>query len=136
MNASAQGREQLAYARVLDWGVGIGLVVLVVTFVIGAFGLLPSQVPPARLPELWSHSAARFLAETGVPSGWGWIALLNRGDMLGHTGIAILAGTSTLGLLRLVPMALADRDRLFAALCVAEVVVLVVAASGWLAAGR
>lgn len=134
--AQAQGREQLAFARILDWGVGVGLAVLVITFAVAAFGLLPSQVPLDRLPELWSHPAARFLVETGVPSGWGWVALLDHGDMLGHTGIAILSGTSALGLLLLVPMSVADGDRLFAAICVVEVVVLAVAASGWLGAGR
>ncbi len=131
-----QGREQLAYARILDWGVGIGLAVLIVTFAVGASGLLPAQVPLDRLPELWSHSATRFLAETGVPDGWGWIALLDRGDMLGHVGIAILCATAGLGLVLLVPMAVADGDRLFAAICAVEIAVLALAASGLLMTGR
>lgn len=132
MAAPAQGREQLAYARILDWGVGIGLVVLVATFAIAAFGLLPALVPPERLPALWSQPAASFIAQTGVPRGWGWLAHLGHGDMLGHAGIAILAGISTLGLLLLVPMSIADGDRLFALICVIETAILVLASSGWL----
>ena len=140
MNASAsvqaQGREQLLYARILDWGVGIGLVVLVATFAVYVSGLLPLRVPLERLPELWSHPAPRFLAESGSPSGWGWLLQLGRGDILAMSGIAILAGTPLLGLLLLAPMSLADDDRLFAAICLVEAAVLLLAASGWLVTGH
>jgi len=135
-SVQAQGREQLLYARILDWGVGIGLVVLVATFAVYVSGLLPLKVPLERLPEFWSHPAPRFLAESGSPSGWGWLLQLDRGDILAMSGIAILAGTPLLGLLLLAPMSLADDDRLFAAICLVEAAVLLLAASGWLVAGH
>ena len=84
------------------------------------FGLADPHVPLDRLPELWIHPVGRYLAETGSPTGWGWLALLHRGDIAGLVGIAILAGCSRACLLALVPMYLRDGDRAFAALCLAR----------------
>lgn len=131
-----QPPEQRRYAAVLDWSSRIGLAVLVLGFAAYAGGLLPAHVPVERLPELWSLPVGRFLAETGSPTGWGWVPLLPRADMLGLLGIAILAGGSVACLLALVPLYAARGERAFAWICLAEVVVIVVAASGWLAGGH
>jgi hypothetical protein len=85
------------------------------------------------LPELWIHPVGRFLELTQSPTGWGWLALLHRGDIAGLLGIAILSGASVLCLLALVPIYLARGERIFAAVCLAEVAVVVLAASDWLA---
>lgn len=61
---------------------------------------------------------------------------MHRGDIAGLVGIAVLAGCSVLCLLALVPMYLRRGDRAYAALCVAEAAVVVLAASGVLAAGH
>ena len=129
----AQPPEQLRYARWLEWGTRIGLTVLLLSFAAYVLGLAESHVPVSRLPELWVHPVSRFLELTQSPTGWGWLALLHRGDIAGLLGIAILSGASVLCLLALVPIYLARGDRIFAAVCLAEVAVVVFAASDWLA---
>lgn len=125
-----QSRQQLRYALLLQWGTRLGLAVLVLGYVSAVTGWLPSHVPPERLPQLWSQPVAAYLAATGSPTGWGWLALLRHGDVLGLAGIAILAGSSVLALLALVPLYVSARDRTFVALCLLEAVVLLTAASG------
>ena len=131
-----QSPEQLRYARLLDWGTRDGLVLLIVSFVAYVLGLAEAHVPPERLPQIWQHPVGRYLELTGSPTGWGWLALVHRGDIAGLVGIAVLAGCSVLCLLALVPMYLRRGDRAYAALCVAEAAVVVLAASGVLAAGH
>ena len=127
--------EQLRYARLLDWGTRLGLLVLVLSFAAYAFGLVSPHVPLERLPQLWAHPVAQYLQETQSPAGWGWLALVHRGDVVALVGIAILSGCSLVCLLALVPLYLRRGDRAFAALCLAEVVVVLLAASGWLSGG-
>ncbi|RYF37663.1 MAG: DUF1634 domain-containing protein [Comamonadaceae bacterium] len=126
----AQSAPQLRYARVLEWGARAGLAVLAASFLASLSGWLPPHVAPQDLPQYWSQPVAVYLAQTASPSGWGWLALLHRGDMLGLAGIAILAGCSAPALLALVPLYLAQRDRAFLALCLLQAAVLVGAASG------
>lgn len=132
----AQPPEQLRYAKWLDWGTRVGLVVLLASFAAYVLGLAESHVPVSRLPELWVHPVGRFLELTNSPTGWGWLALVHRGDIAGLLGIAILAGSSVACLLALVPLYLARGDKAFAAVCLAEVAVVLLAASGWLSGGH
>lgn len=132
----AQPEEQLRYARLLDLGTRVGLVVLVLSFAAYVFGLAESHVPVQRLAEVWQHPVARYLELTGSPTGWGWVALIHRGDVAGLVGIAILAGCSLVCLGALIPLYLRRGDKAFAFLCVAEIAVVVLAASGWLAGGH
>jgi hypothetical protein len=87
-------------------------------------------VPPDQLPRFWTQPVGEFLGSTGSPRGWGWLALLHRGDMLGLAGIGMLAGCSAVALLALVPLYARGRDRAFVALCLLQAAVLVAAASG------
>ena len=132
----AQPPEQMRYATWLDWGTRVGLVVLLASFAAYVLGLAESHVPVSRLPELWVHPVGRFLELTNSPTGWGWLALVHRGDIAGLLGIAILAGSSVACLLALVPLYLARGDKAFAAVCLAEVAVVLLAASGWLSGGH
>ena len=127
---------QLSYARLLDWGTRLGLAVLVASFVVSVSGLLPSLVPPEHMPSLWHLPLQRYLEVSGAPTGWQWVGLLHHGDVLGLTGIAILAGCSGLCLLALLPLYRAQRDHIYLVLCVAQMLVLVLAASGWLSGGH
>lgn len=128
--------EQLLYARLLDWGTRVGLAVLALSFAAYMFGLATPHVPLQQLVKVWSHPVGPYLQLTQSPTGWGWLALVHRGDIAGLVGIAILAGCSLLCLLALVPLYLKRGDKAFAALCLAEVAVVVLAASGWLSGGH
>lgn len=131
-----QSPEQLRYARMLDWGTRAGLVLLVVAFAVYVSDAIPAHVAPQQLPQLWSQPVGAYLAATGTPTGWGWIAHLGRGDMAALVGIAWLAACSMPCLLALLPLARARGDRWLAALCLAEVAVIATAASGWVAGGH
>lgn len=127
---AAQSPQQLRYALLLQWGMRIGLAVLVLSFAGYATGWLPAHLPPERLVQLWSQPVQAYLAASGSPTGWAWIRLAHHGDMMGLAGIAILAGCSVLSLLALVPLYAAARDRAFVALCLLQALVVLTAASG------
>ena len=128
--------EQLRYARWLDWGAKAGFAALVVGFLAYATGLLPAQVPFERLPELLALPLDRYLAATGTPTGWGWTTLLAYGEYASLVGIALLAGCSALCLLAIVPIYLRRRDTVYAIVCILEIAVLALAASGVLTSGH
>lgn len=135
-----QSTEQLRYATLLEWATRIGLLALVLSFAAYATGLLEPVVPLQRLPELWSQPVGSYLAQTQMPTGWGWLALVMstqpQGDVVGLLGIAILAGCSVLCLLALVPHYLKGGDHAYVALCLAEAAVVVLAASGLISGGH
>ena len=133
--ASSQAPAQLRYALLLEWGTRAGMVVLVASFFAYLTGLLPPHVPLEQLPQLWSLPVGQYLGHTQSPTGWGWAALLDRSDALGLAGIAILAACSVLALLAVVPMYAARRDKAFVGLCIAQALVVLLAASGLLTHG-
>ncbi len=126
---------QRRYARWLAWGTRLGLALLIVSFAAYVFGVAP-HVPIERLPELWARPAANLLAQTGVHAGWGWASFLPRSDMLVMAAIGILASCSIPCLLAVVPVFQRSRERVFLAVCLLEVAVLALAASGVLAGGH
>ncbi len=128
--------EQARYARWLEYGTRVGLVLLVASFAAYVLNWLPAHVPPQRLPQLWGQPLNAYLAATGTPTGWGWLALLPTADTLGLLGVAWMASVSVPCLLALVPLYWRRGDKAFAALCLAVVAVLVLAASGLLSGGH
>jgi hypothetical protein len=129
--------EQRRYAAVLDWGMKIGLVFLAAGFLAYVFGLVPAHVPLERIPEFWKLPAHEYLRQAGVPKGWGWLPMLDKGDFLPVAGIAVLSGVSGLCfLLALIPAYLRQRDWAFFAISIFQILVLVLAASGILGAGE
>lgn len=131
-----QSTAQQRYAALLEGCTRVGLVVVVLAFAAYVLGLVPARVPLERLAELWSLPVEQYLQATGGAKGWGWVAELGRGDMAALAGIGLLAGGSVVALLALVPLYLKRGDRAFAALCVAEVAVILLAASGWITGGH
>ena len=126
--------EQLRYALWLDWGTRLGALVLVLSFGAYLWGWLPPRMSVLELSALWHLPASEFTQRTDTPQGWAWLAHLHQGDMAGLLGIALLASCSLPSLLALVPMYLRAGDRAYAAICLAEVAVLLLAASGILSA--
>lgn len=124
---------QARYARWLAWGMRVGLALLVASFLLYVSGVVAPHVPIERLPELWRFSASQLVAETGVRPGWGWATFLPRGDMLVLAAIAILSTCSVLCLGAVAPIFKSRGERAFVAICLLEMVVLLVAASGLLA---
>jgi hypothetical protein len=121
---------ELIYARWLDWGTRLALGVLIAGFLAYALGLLEPWLPLAQLPAVWGLPVEQYLAAIGAPRGWGWLALVHRGDFANFAGIALLALVTVACYLRLLAALLAAGERRYALLVFAQVVVLVAAASG------
>lgn len=131
-----QHAEALRYARLLGWGTRLGIALLVCSFAVYVFGLLPPQVPLDQLPRVWNQPVAIYLQLTGAPTGWNWLALATKGDFINMIGIAVLAGCSIPPLLAVIPQFLKRRDIAYAVICALIAGVLVLAASGVLTAGH
>jgi hypothetical protein len=127
--------EQLAYANILNSGMYFGLLVLVVTFVIYVSGMLQSFIPPQEIPKYWGMKAYDYIHTLNAPIGWGWAAMIGKGDYLNFIGIAILAGLTILCYLVILPILMRKKDTPYVVIAILEVAVLVLAASGILKAG-
>lgn len=122
--------EAQRYADYLEWGIRIGVVVLIASFVAYVTGIFPPHIPLDQLPLVWNLPVPRYLAQTGTPTGWAWLSLAYHGDLLGLLGIALLASCSLLPLLALVHWYAKRRDWIYAGLSAAIALVLILAASG------
>ena len=127
---------ELIYARWLAWGTRFALTVLVASFLAYAFGLVEPLVPPQELVRLWTLPVDDYLAATGAPTGWQWLRFLGKGDYLNFVGIALLALVTLVCYARIVPIFVKSDARLHAALALAQVLVLLAAASGLLVGGH
>lgn len=127
--------EQLAYAKLLDFGMKLGLLVLIITFIVYLSGILSPHIPVNDLPRYWSMSVHKYLEATGIHPGWTWLGMLGKGDFLNFVGIAFLAGVTILCYLRIIPILFRKKDSVYGILAIVEVLILVLAASGILKAG-
>jgi hypothetical protein len=127
--------EQIAYANVLNIGMWFGLALLIITFFVYLSGVLPSYVPIDDLPKYWTMRVHDFNVALNAPTGWGWTALVGKGDYLNFVGIAILSGLTILCYLVILPILARKKDRAYVIIAIAEVLVLSLAASGLLKVG-
>ena len=121
----------------------IGFAMLVVTFIVYISGALPGYVPIEKLSEIpegsnvpyWGMRAHELNKAFNIPTGWGWISLVGKGDYLNFVGIAMLGGLSILCYLVILPILMRKKDTSYVVIAVLEVAVLLLAASGILKAG-
>ena len=132
-------REQVVqelYARWLGVATWIAFAAAFVAFVLYAAGVLPSFVPLDALPTLWQLPVGEYLARTHAPVGWDWLRLLPDADYLSLGCVALIASVTSVCYLAVLPMLVKLEERVQAALVAAQLIVLLVAASGALAAGH
>jgi hypothetical protein len=127
---------QIAYAELLDIGMKLGLGVLVVTFALYVLGVVEPHIALGDIPKYWRMSVHDYLGHTKVPTGWGWMQLTDKGDFLNFLPIAFLSGVTILCYVRILPMLIGKRDKVFTSIVIVEIVVLLLAASGILAGGH
>jgi hypothetical protein len=127
--------EQILYAKVLEKGMYIGLLILLITFGLYTFGVMDPYIPLNKLSNYWSMNVNDYLHHTNIKAGWAWVGMLKYGDFVNFIGIAILAGVTILCYAAIVPTLLKNKDRVYAVLAILEVIILSVAASGILGAG-
>ncbi len=132
---AAATEEQLAYSKLLNVGMKLGLLLLIITFIVYVSGILSPHVPVNDLPKYWKMPVHKYLTATGVHAGWSWLGMLGKGDFLNFIGIVFLAGVTIVCYLRIIPVFLKKKDTIYAVLAIVEVLVLTLAASGLLKAG-
>lgn len=133
---TAARSEEATYARLLWWSGWTGFVLLVLGFLAYVTGALPPLIDVESLARVWRLPARELAAQEGHPTGWGWVALLGHGDIFNLLGIATLATCSALPLTAIAALYWRRRERLHALLAAAQVLVLLLAASGMIAAGH
>lgn len=128
--------EQLRYAQVLGAGVKVGFVLLLLSFAVYMSGILPPLVPVDQLPKYWGLPVREFVKATNTPTGWGWLSLLGRGDMLNLVGIAVLAGVSAISSLAVLPIFARRGETAHLLICLLQILVLIVSAANIFGAAR
>lgn len=124
-------KAQQSFARWVDAGTWIGLALLIACFAAYLGGFLPPHVAFEQLTRSWHLPLGQFIAATGAPTGWHWLALAGHGDYGNFLGIVVLASTVIAAYLRVLSL-LARHNRAFAVIAALEIFVLLAAASGLL----
>lgn len=127
--------EQIKYANMLFYGCWGGLALMTVTYLLYVTGIVTPHIPLNQVPLMWSEPVGTYLELGKVPTGWGWAVLLGKGDFLNFLGIVLLAGMTILCYIPLIPAYLKRGEKGFALLALAEIIVLMVAASGVVGSG-
>jgi hypothetical protein len=120
--------DQQVYARWLEWGTRIALVVLIASFVAYVFALRDPHVPPQELARLWAFPVDHYIAASGAPTGWGWLGLLHKSDYLIFLAVALLGLITGVCYARIVPILLNQGETWRALIAVLQVSVLLAAA--------
>jgi hypothetical protein len=135
-NASLEASpEQVLYAKVLEKGMIIGLLLLIATFFIYASGIIKPFISKNEISQYWSYSVDEYLHMADVHAGWSWLGMLGYSDFLNFVPIAILAGVTIVCYLFIVPTLWRKNDKVYAVLCLLEALILTIAASGLLGSG-
>lgn len=128
--------EQILYAKILEKGMYIGLLILFITYALYVFGIMDPYIPLDKISNYWSMNVHDYLEHTQIKAGWAWLGMLKYGDFINFIGIAILAGVTIICYAAIVPTLLKNKDTVYAILAVIEVIILSAAASGILAVGH
>ncbi len=128
--------EQVLYAKILEKGMYIGLLILFITYGLYVFGVFDPYIPMNKLSNYWSLNVHEYLEQTGIKPGWAWVGMLGYGEFINFIGIVFLAGVTIVCYAAIVPMLFKNKDRIYAVIALLEVIILSAAASGILAVGH
>jgi len=143
-SGSGANEEQLLYAKILEKGMLLGLVLLLVAFALYVLRVLPSVIPIEKLSQYWTlpvHDylevvSEHYLHQEQLLTGWKWLSQVGRGDFLNFIPIAILSAITIICYAGITPVLIRKKDRAYVSMAIAEVVILTLAASGILAVGH
>ncbi len=127
--------EQVVYAKLLDLGMKIGLILLIITFFMYVLGILPAHIPISDLPKYWKLKAHEYMTSAEIHSGWTWLKLVTKGDFLNFVPIAFLGSITVFCYIRILPIFLKKKDTAYFIFALAECLILILAASGVLQVG-
>jgi hypothetical protein len=124
--------ENSVYARVL-WIAGLfGFLIAFIAFLLYLTGIVEPWIPLARVPELWSLSSREALRLSGISGGWGWLHLIDRSDMACYAALAFIASGTIIALISVFIVYLSRRNLLYALIVLLQLIVLCLAASGFI----
>lgn len=127
--------EQITYANLLFIGAWTGIAIMMTTYFVYVTGILSPHVDMVLIAQNWDKSVDEFLKITNSPHGWGWLALLNKGDFLNFFGLVFIALLTIVCYLSIMGGYRKRRDWAYFIICLTEVSVLSLAASGILGSG-
>ncbi len=130
MKDSYLSDKQLAYAKLLDISVKSASLILVLFFVIYIFEATSPDIPLSELPHYWHLPLEEYLQQTNYNAGWSWLGLLSKSDFLNYIPLVLLAGISILCYIRIIPILAAKKDKWYIVIAIAEIAILILAASG------
>ena len=128
-------QDQIIYANLLVIGVWVGIAIMLVTYSIYLFELLPVHVDTSFIPKVWNKGVGEYLEITHSPHGWGWVSLLAKGDFLNYIGFVLLGLMTLLCFIVLLRGYLRQKNWIFSIIAFLEILVLTLAASGILGTG-
>jgi hypothetical protein len=128
--------EQILYAKILEKGMYLGLLILFITYALYVFGIMDPYIPLDKISDYWSMNVHDYLEHAHIKNGWAWLGMLKYGDFINFIGVALLAGVTIICYAAIVPTLLKNKDTVYAILAVIEVIILGAAASGILAVGH
>jgi len=137
-------QEQVLYASILEKGMLIGLGLMFITFAIYVFGIMKPAIPLGEVAGYWNMPVHDYLVAVNnnflqlehLPTGWGWVKLVGKGDFLNFIPIAILSGVTIVCYIAILPGLFARGDKAMGFIAIATAVILTLAASGILAVGH
>lgn len=132
-------RVHLLYAKTLDLVSHVIIAAMSVGYVIYLSGLLPLAIPVKTLAANWNVSAAQMQSRLHQPSGWSFLANpggLLQGDIISYMSVMLLALATMFCLAVAVAAYFRERKPLFFTIALGQFLVLLVAASGIMAAGH
>ena len=128
-------QDQIIYANLLVIGVWAGIAIMLVTYSIYLFELMPVHVDTSFIPKVWNKGVGEYLEITHSPHGWGWVSLLTKGDFLNYIGFVLLGLMTLLCFIVLLRGYLRQKNWIFSIIAFLEILVLTLAASGILGTG-
>jgi len=127
--------EQITYANLLFIGAWAGILLMLITYFIYITGLISPHVDIAVIIQNWDKGVDEYLQITRTPHGWGWLRLLHKADFLNFIGVVLLAVLTIICYLCLIAGYKRRKDWIYLIICLSEIAVLAVAASGILGTG-
>jgi hypothetical protein len=127
--------EQITYANLLLFGAWTGIFLLMITYFIYLGGFISPHVDISLVTSNWDKGVNEYLEITQSPQGWGWAALLHKGDFLNYIGLALLALLTIVCYFILMVGYKKQKDWAFFTISLLEILVLSLAASGIFGSG-
>jgi hypothetical protein len=125
-----------AFADGMEWGVRIGLLALAIGYILYLTGILRPHVPTEHLIANWHLPAHQLIETCRLHTGWSWALEFHEGDYLNLIVIAYLASVSVWCCVRIIPFLWRERDVTLFIIVLAQIGVLLLAASGVVGGGH